>query len=360
MSRRRTIAAAGGLVLLIGGATFVPFMTSADVGATDEPDTTDSVATSSETDLATVERRDLSQRSEANGTLGFGSPVRLPIEGEGIVTEAPESGATVEPGEVLLRIANRPVFLARGTQPLYRELRRVASSERDAAGDRLGLQTGPDVEQLQRFLLAAGFDDEGRLEADGEFGVTTERAVKAWQRSVGLVATGKVDRSQLVFADGAVRIEAAAKVGQPFTEVTATFGSPRVMVTVTARQRDFFTVGNEVTIASASASVSGSVIELERDVGDDGSTRYEVEIEVDDGQALGGAEAVRVTAVRVTASDVLTVPVRALVALAEGGWAVHVSTPTGPKLTAVELGDVIDGTASITGVDEGIQVVVPV
>jgi peptidoglycan hydrolase-like protein with peptidoglycan-binding domain len=297
---------------------------------------------------------------EVNGTVGYGDTATLLAQADGVVTDAPESGETLRPGDELVRVANRPITLAQGEQPLYRELRRVAGGERDEAGDRLGLQKGADVEQLQRFLLDAGFDDKGRLEADGEFGLSTERAVKVWQRSRGLPATGKVDGSQLVFVAGQVRIESAPKVGQSFSPIEVTSGTPKVTITVTARQREFFAIGASVDVDSATQSATGTVTDVERRIGDDGSTRFRVEIELDPGESVGDAEAVKVTSIQITESDVLTVPVRALVALAEGGWAVHVSTPTGSQLTAVELDDVVNGVASISGVGEGTQVVVPV
>ncbi|HEX8692982.1 MAG TPA: peptidoglycan-binding protein [Longimicrobium sp.] len=46
------------------------------------------------------------------------------------------------------------------------------------------------VEDLQGALVAAGFDVQG---VDGVFGGNTETALQAWQRSRGLVPTGRVD-----------------------------------------------------------------------------------------------------------------------------------------------------------------------
>jgi hypothetical protein len=61
------------------------------------------------------------------------------------------------------------------------------------------------------------------------------------------------------------------------------------------------------------------------------------------------------------AGDVLAVPARALLALAEGGWAVELVGPGGTTaLVGVELGAVVDGMAEITGeVAEGDEVAVP-
>lgn len=357
-SRAKRLGIVGGLALLVGGAGLAPLVTSGGAAESTEDEAPET--TNAETELASVTRGDLIEETEGNGTVGFGDTATLPIDGDGLVTRTRESGEIVNSGDELLRIADRPVFLVEGSQPLYRELRRVSSSERDAAGDKIGLQEGADVEQLQRFLIAAGFDDKGRLEVDGTFGLTTQRAVKDWQRSVGHPATGKVDRGQIVFAPGAVRVETAPSVGEAFSEVTVTAGSPRISLTVKANQRSFYEIGASVEIESAGASATGTVVDQKRTIGDDGSTGYRIDIKLDAGEDLGNAEAVKVTAKNVKASGVLTVPVRALIALAEGGWAVQVDTPSGVQLTAVELGDVVEGTAEITGVDEGASVVVPV
>lgn len=358
MSRTRRLGLAGGLALLAGTTGVAPLVTNS--GATEADDERTQDSTDAETELATVVRGDLIEEAEANGTVGFGESSTLPIDADAMVTQSRESGEIVRSGEVLLWVAERPVHVVEGSKPLYRELRRVSAGERDAAGDKIGLQTGADVEQLQRFLIDAGFDDKGQLELDGSFGLSTERAVKAWQRSVGLVATGKIDRTQMVFANGPVRVESAPRVGENFDSVSVTSGSRRVSLTATSRQKPFFEIGSPVTIEAANSSVTGTVTKQKRVVADDGSTQYEIEVEVDNGQDLGDAEAVNVTATRTKASDVLTVPVRALIALAEGGWAVQVQTSSGVVLTGVELGDVVNGQAEIRGVDEGASVVVPI
>jgi peptidoglycan hydrolase-like protein with peptidoglycan-binding domain len=62
---------------------------------------------------------------------------------------------------------------------------------------------GPDVQALQRRLLAAGFAGIG--EADGYYGPATEKAVKQVQCFTGFEETGIVDRAlwDFIFADAA-------------------------------------------------------------------------------------------------------------------------------------------------------------
>ncbi len=353
--KRQATVVAVTAAAVIGGIVIVPRVVESQ-----EPDAiADATTASAEPETVQVQRRDLTETAKTNGTLGFGETSTLPIDAQGIVTQAPAVGDQLEPGDVVVEVGGRPVTLAHGAQPLFRELRRVTSNERDPAGDRLGLQTGDDVTQLQTFLLQQGHDDSGRLKTDGTFGLSTERAVKSWQREVGHPATGKVDRTQLIFVDGAVRIDQTSPVGQPFGSIATSSTSPTVTATVSTRQRSFFEIGQRVDLEAATSSATGTVTKLERATSADGSIQLEVRIEIDDAGTLGTADSVEVISGREVASNALTVPVRALIALADGGWALQRQSGNGPELTGVELGAIVDGFAEINGVDEGTVVVVP-
>lgn len=344
----------GTAALAVLGSGFVltsnPDVSSTAAEATEAPSTTETV---------TVKRQNLVETAEATGTVGNGTPLPLPVDAQGTVTWAPEQNDVLRAGDVAVRVDNRPVHLAAGETPLYRELRLVSSSERDAAGDKLGVQTGPDVVQLQQFLLSQGFDDDGSLEADGTFGASTKRAVKDWQESVGHPATGRVDRTQLLFISGDVRVDEAPVVGQPFSPIHVTKPSRIVTATIKSSLRDFFPVGANVSLDASETTLSGTITKATRTTGQDGSTVYELEITADEGELPEGAGTIEVTASRTVVEDAATVPVRALLALAEGGWAVQVESPTGLSLVAVELGEVVEGIAEITGVADGTEVVVP-
>jgi hypothetical protein len=69
----------------------------------------------------------------------------------------------------------------------------------------------------------------------------------------------------------------------------------------------------------------------------------------------------RVTHVVSRRADVLTVPVAALLALAEGGYGLEVVGPDGPRVVAVAVGLFADGRVEVTGAGlrEGLVVGVP-
>lgn len=307
----------------------------------------------------TVQRQDLTQSETINGTVGKGAAFGLPIQANGIVTWAPKSGKKLAGGDVILRVDNRPITLAQGKMPLYRELRLVSEGERDAAGERLGAQSGRDVTQLQRFLRRAGFRDNGQLKVDGKFGASTARAVKAWQRSVGHPATGRIDRSQLICTDGEVIVEGSPSVGAQFTEITVTPTTTTVTATATTGQRSFFAKGRAVTIKVGKKEVSARVEAATNSTNESGKTQYRIEIPLGNTKLPKNTQQVTVSAVKKIKADTLTVPVRALVALGEGGWAVEVPASSGVELRAVEVGEIVDGQAEVTGIAEGTSVVVP-
>jgi hypothetical protein len=58
-------------------------------------------------------------------------------------------------------------------------------------------------------------------------------------------------------------------------------------------------------------------------------------------------------------ANVVTVPVNALLALAEGGYAVEVADSNGTHLAPVTVGLFADGAVEVNGIDSGTTVVVP-
>lgn len=94
----------------------------------------------------------------------------------GVVTGVQvEAGAEVAQGSVLYTVDLRPVVIAQGNVPAFRDI-----------GDR---SVGADVRQVQQMLTDLGFY---RGEIGGEAGAMTVAAIKAWQKSLGVDQTGVV------------------------------------------------------------------------------------------------------------------------------------------------------------------------
>ena len=115
-------------------------------------------------------------------------------------TSLPAAGQTIERGQSVYSLDGRPVPLFYGTTILYRALY-------------LGVSDGPDVAELQENLIALGFGSG--ISASGHFGVATQADVEAWQRSLGVPATGEVALGDVVVEPGPLLV----------SSVTATLGS---------------------------------------------------------------------------------------------------------------------------------------
>ncbi len=263
----------------------------------------------------------------------------------------------LETGDVVVEVGGRPVVLVVGESPLYRPLRLVRSGERDEAGARLGPLKGPDVEQLQAFLAAAGHDDNGRLIVDGEFGITTQRAVKQWQRAVGHPATGVVDTSQMIFMTTSLLVDSRLTVGQVFEGLDISGTEVVLQIVGSTTLREFFAPGSSVEIL-ADPPTTGTVTQSSRVSGETGVEQL-IEIAVEFGYSGDLGQSVQVIGSVTRARDALTIPVRALLADSNGRWVVEVDSGSGPQTVAVDLLEVVDTTAIIAGLDEGDQVVVP-
>lgn len=138
---------------------------------------------------------------------------RLYAPSSGIVTEAVAAPGLLQAGDVPMRIGERPLVVVPGEVPAYRPLEEGAS--------------GRDVAALQRYLGRAGFVVDPVLDA---FTAVTAAAVREWQRSLGLPATGVVLLGDVLFVPpaalgvptrwaGEVAAGAPLAAGTPIIEV---------------------------------------------------------------------------------------------------------------------------------------------
>jgi len=339
MTRRRLLTLAATVVLVVSACTNA------------SAESTSPTPPNREVTTATVSRGDLSTEREFRASITFGDQWTVNTAATGTITESRDVGTVVGFGDVLVRLDNRPLFLAEGKVPMYRTLNKVDTRTRGEDGKRAKLLQGPDVTQLQTFLASAGFDLDGNLEIDGIFGKATEAAVKAWQEGVGLAVTGSVNNAQIVFAPDPVRIDSASRVGDAFSGLQVNNAQPSILVDTSNRDRTALVQGATVKVAlSDGTSTDGTVSTQEQTTASDNSTAWRTTILVS-AKLPGDASSATVTVTEVLATDVDLVPVGALLALAEGGFAVEVESETGPatSLVGVDVGEVLDGQAEISG-----------
>ncbi|MEV7326146.1 peptidoglycan-binding protein [Streptomyces sp. NPDC093970] len=178
--RSRQVALIVGVVTLVGaGGWFAgaQMQSPADALASHEPPKAGPVTVA-------VARQKLTANVVTQGSVEFGTPKSVSLSGQvgsassskeetgtALVTKAPAEGAVLTEGSVLMQVSGRPVFVLRGSVPMYRML---------GPGT-----TGDDVRQLQSALRRLGHDPGG---VTGHFGQGTAAAVAQWYESKGFQA----------------------------------------------------------------------------------------------------------------------------------------------------------------------------
>ncbi|MDX3386261.1 peptidoglycan-binding domain-containing protein [Streptomyces niveiscabiei] len=373
--RRRTVLAVGA----VAAVTAATALSALALGETrDVPAPAASASRAGGT--VSVLRETLVDRSTVDGELGYGAESPVLIRATGTVTWLPKPGTTVKRGSQLLRVDDRPVVLLYGDLPMYRELGPPAPPPPPAASspapDRSPAPSpspsaapapvhGRDIRQLQTNLRALGYSG---FTVNGVYTSATARAVRRWQRDLGMAATGKVGLGDVVYASGPVRVSGAnVRLGAPVQQeaLRSTGTVRRVTVSVPVEEGSWAVEGAQVTVRlPGGRSVAGAVTGVGQPTAGSeasgGAETVPVTIGVRDQKALGQVRRapVTVTYVRRQRKDVLAVPVAALVALAEGGYGLE--TSSGAYVPA-RTGMFADGKVEVSGpqIRAGMKVRVP-
>ncbi|MEV4512666.1 efflux RND transporter periplasmic adaptor subunit [Dactylosporangium sp. NPDC049525] len=366
LQRRWTVAVAAGALAVTAGA-WVWHARGAVAPGDDE------VA------VKTVEvvRTDLSASHTLRGQLGFGAAQPVKGAGAGVVTWLPAPGTSIGRGDVLLRVDDEPVVLFLGGVPMYRPLHEPNTVGRDVAvvaanlkalGYTTGSQpkTGTVVTQSGVRTGAAASQGPGTAasgppvrmtvrDGDGVLTAALITAVKAWQRDRGMPADGRLDVGDLVVLPAPVRVDAVTgQAGDAATGPLLSVTPTAKVVTAQAALTDAggMTAGDAVTVRLPDGTaVPGKVATVGRSAtatDGDQQARLTVTVTLDDPAAVDRLDAadVRVEVAGQTRTGVLAVPVGALVALSEGGYALQL--PDG-RLLPVTTGLFAKGMVEVTG-----------
>jgi peptidoglycan hydrolase-like protein with peptidoglycan-binding domain len=263
-------------------------------------------------------------------------------------------GDEVAAGSVLYTVDLRPVVIAQGEVPAFRDLTDGAS--------------GADVSQLQTLLQGLGFY---KGSVDGVFGPGVGAAVRAWQESLGLEPSGVVRAGDVMFVpalpvrvvfDPAVLTRGAQlNGGEPV--LSGLPSSPGFMIPITEAQAPLIPSGTRVLItgpngeewaAGAGEQTSGEggavMVALE---GVDGALICAKECAA---LPVTGPSRLRSEVVTVDQVQGLTVPTAALRSGADG--ATVVVDEAGRELPVTIITSA-KGMSVIEGVEPGLEVRVP-
>jgi hypothetical protein len=273
-------------------------------------------------------------------------------------TRVPSAGEIVRRGHTLYAIDGQPVLLLYGSTVATRAF---------AAG----MSAGADVAELNVNLNALGYAHG--LTGD-TFTAATAAAISRLQAARGETQTGALLLGSVVFEPGPVRVTSVmptVAVGSSVTPgpvLSATWITRQVSISLDAGLEGQVKVGDPVTITLPDNQTTPGRISYVSSVastGQNGST-IAVDAVPTDPAATGSLDQapVNVSITTASVSDVLVVPVDALLALASGGYAVEEIGAGGRhSLVAVTTGlfDDEDGLVQVSGsgLAAGQRVVVP-
>jgi hypothetical protein len=293
-------------------------------------------------------------------------------------TWLPQVGQVISLDQRAYAVSGEPVPLLYGSIPAYRAFY-------------VGMPDGRDVGELTRDLIALGYGD-GLAQSD-HYSLATAAAVQRWQKARGLPVTGEILLGEVVFEPGPIRVTSvtpsvgasiagggggsgSSGAGGGGTVLTATGTAPVVTVDLGVSQEYLVKPGDTVSVVmpdgtttvgghvetvgtvatcpggggtgTGSGSGSGSAGQSpcssagsNGSAGSNSSPTVTVTITLDatpPGASLDQAP-VNVNITTQTVSNVLAVPVNALLALQDGGFGVDVVTGSGAvRLVGVTTG----------------------
>jgi peptidoglycan hydrolase-like protein with peptidoglycan-binding domain len=376
MTARGRILVAGALV---AGVAITTLVLESGGGSATASGPTSATAT------AAVIRATVASRQQVSGTLErAGSYTVVVQQSAGTVSELPAPGTAIGRGEALYWLDGQPVRLLYGVQAGWRTLE-------------LGVPDGADVRQLKQNLIALGFTAHGALTVDDHFDWATAVAVEQWQRAQGSPQTGAVPLGSVAFLPGAVRVTAQralpgtpAQPGTLVLDLTSTDLVVNVPLDPSLRQlvhvgdvvriqlpegqttpgrvnqigEDTSAAGGQATPAATSSGSSGQGAGISSaQTGSGPGASVAVTVSLDRPHDARGLDHVPVE-VGITDTvhrNALAVPIGALLALADGGYAVAVDNHGTRTLVAVTPG-IFDGNrveVSSSRLQPGMRVEVP-
>jgi hypothetical protein len=307
-----------------------------------------------------VVRENLSVQTSVDGTLGYSGSYTVIGAGGGTLTSLPPVGQVIRQGQALYKTDNGvPVVLLYGQVPDWRALDEGV--------------TGADVTQLNHDLVTLGYANSAEISALGwdYYSWETQAGVEELQSAAGIPSpSGSLGLGSVVFEPTAIRVTSLqGSLGGPASGpvLAGTSDQHVVSIALSTSNESEVAAGDTVSVTLPDGNSTPGKISSVGTVatGPAGNATIPVTVKLTDPSAAGSLDQAPVTVYITTgsASNVLAVPVTALVAQSSGGYAVDVIGAGGTQhLVPVTVG-LVDDTSSLVQVTgnltPGEQVVVP-
>jgi hypothetical protein len=335
--------------------------------------------------LGTVSRRTVIEQTPVTATLGYAGSYSVVNQAQGIYSALPAAGQVIRQGQVAYQVSGSPVVLLYGSVPAWRDLSPGIS--------------GPDVAELNADLVTLGYATWAQLGSGSDyFSTATAVGVQRLQGGLDVTQTGTLALGQAVFVPSAARVASVqvtlgAAAAPSSTVLTATSTNPQVTIDLDASLQSDVKAGDTVVITlpdqqttpgvvTSVGTVATSASEGAGAGGTAGSTgaagtagspgaagtagstgspsgaTITVSVSLLHPGAAGGLDQAPVEALITTGSvsNVLAVPVTALLATTNGGYQVQVAEPRGHyRFVPVAVG-LFDDAAGVVQVNSpGLQ-----
>ncbi|WP_344133115.1 efflux RND transporter periplasmic adaptor subunit [Luedemannella flava] len=339
--------------MLLGGVAVLAVGAAGTAYALNNSKTPTTTATS-QLPTALVERKNMTNTIDADGTLGYGDGYTVLAGGGGRITWLPTAGSVIKRGQRAYGVDGYSVPLFYGSTPLWRTLRS-------------GVSNGVDVLELERNLVALKYGKG--LDVDRTFTWETAEAVRDWQEDLGRKRTGVVAPTDVVMLATAIRVvKVQAVLAGPANGTVYTASDTQRRVTVALPVSEAQTVARKgakvrVTLpgdkeatgkitAIASVATGGTTNSQSQTGQSTEDATIAVTITLDqsaEASTLDGAPAV-VHFPSTVHKDVLAVPINALLAASDATYSVNVVDADGTvRSVPVKLG-IFDGDrVEVTG-----------
>jgi hypothetical protein len=305
---------------------------------------------------ALVTRQDLSATTPVTATLGYAGSYTVTGRRVGTLTWLPSPGRVIRQGQALYRTGNgSPVALLYGSVPGWRAL-----------GEGV---TGQDVSQLNHDLVTLSYADRADIVALGwdYYSWETAYGVQQLEEHLGISdPPGTLSLGQVVFEPQALRVtQVTGSLGGPASGPVLAATSDRhvVMIPLDVSQQSEVKAGDAVTVTLPDGTTTPGMVSSVGAVATTTSgqgqgpatTTIPVTVALTDPSAAGTLDQAPVTVniTTATASNVLAVPVTALLAQSSGGYDVEVVGPEDTRrwvpVTPGPVFDDVTGLVQVAG-----------
>jgi len=347
--RGRTVVAVAALVLVLAAVVVVRSRSDATAPAA-APAVPTTAAASTKT---------ITTEASFDGTISYATAVPVVSRVSGRITTLQPEAKKVTLGDVLFAVDGSPSVLFYGSLPAWRSLSAASTP-------------GPDIEQLERSLVALGYDPDGAVTVDDTFTDATTIAVERWQKALGLEQTGTVTLGSVVFEPTEVVVGAhQTNVGAPIADggivATVLSNGATIEFTIPADAKTLIAIDQKVDVTMPDRSAAKGTITAIGTVTDastgDVSTvgRGTVDLGPSTAPFADGAS-IKVRVGEVIGKDVLVVPAAAIASYVDGTFTVTVMNADGStREVPVKTGVSGSGSVEVSGdgITAGTKVVLP-